>query len=320
MRLSLAVALCSYNGAAFLRAQLESIAAQERAPELLVVVDDASTDDSAEIAREFGRGVQFPVRVVVNERTLGFAANFGRAIALAEGDVVVLCDQDDVWHPAKLARLEAAFARAPEAGVAFSDAELVDAELAPLGERLWDAVGLGPALRQELREGRGFDHLVRRTLVTGATMAFRSRFRDLVLPVPAGVEHDAWIALLVSAVAGMEPVEEPLVLYRQHGGNAIGARRVGLVRRAGRARVLRAQGLRARHARNAAALERLTAWGADAARLQALGDSLEHLQVRMELAEHARTLRLRGVAGELARRRYARFSEGVSSALRDLWA
>ncbi|HEX8363202.1 MAG TPA: glycosyltransferase family 2 protein [Longimicrobium sp.] len=316
----MAVALCTFNGASFLRAQLESIAAQERAPDLLLVVDDASSDDSAEIAREFGRGAAFPVRVVVNEHTLGFAANFGRAIGLAGGDVVVLCDQDDVWHPAKLARMEAAFERAPEAGVVFSDAELVDAELAPLGERLWDAVGLTPARRQALSEGRGFDHLVGRTLVTGATMAFRASFRDLVLPVPAGVEHDAWIALLVSAVAGIEPIAEPLVLYRQHGGNAIGARRVGLVRRAGRARAVRAKGLRARHARNAAALERLTAWGADAALLKTLRDSVEHLQVRMELAGHARTHRLREVAGELARRRYARYSEGVSSALRDLWA
>lgn len=316
----MAVALCTYNGAAFLREQLESIAAQERAPDLLLVVDDASSDDSAEIAREFGRGAAFPVRVVVNERTLGFAANFGRAIGLAEGGVVVPCDQDDVWHPAKLARMEAAFARAPEAGVVFSDAELVDAALAPLGERLWDVVGLTPARRQALAEGRGFDHLVGRTLVTGATMAFRAELRELVLPIPEGVEHDAWIALLASAVAGMEPIAEPLVLYRQHGGNAIGARRMGLVRRAGRARALRARGLRARHVRNAAALERLTAWGADAARLKMLRDSLEHLEVRMELAGHARALRLRGVAGELARRRYARFSEGVSSALRDLWA
>jgi glycosyltransferase involved in cell wall biosynthesis len=316
----MAVALCTYNGAAFLRAQLESIAAQERAPDLLLVVDDASSDDSAQIAREFGRGAAFPVRVEVNERTLGFAANFGRAIGLAEGDVVVLCDQDDVWHPSKLARLEAAFQGAPDAGVVLSDAELVDRELAPLGERLWDAVGLTPARQQAMREGRAFEHLVGRTLVTGAAMAFRTAFRDLVLPIPAGVEHDAWIALLVSAVAGVEVIPEPLVLYRQHGGNAIGARRVGLLRRARRARVLRTAGLRARHVRNAAALERLAAHGASADRLKMLADSLEHLEVRMELAGHARSHRLREVAGELARRRYARYSEGVSSALRDLWA
>lgn len=316
----MAVALCTYNGAAFLRAQLESIAAQERAPDLLLVVDDASSDDSAEIAREFGRGVPFAVRVEVNESRLGFAANFGRAIGLAEGDAVVLCDQDDVWHPAKLARMEAAFQRAPRAGLVVSDAELVDGELVPLGERLWDAVGLTAARQQAMRDGRGFDHLVCRTLVTGAAMAFRTAFRDLVLPIPAGVEHDAWIALLVSAVAEIETIPEPLVLYRQHGGNAIGARRVGLMRRARRARAVRTAGLRARHARNAAALERLSAFGADPARLKMLADSLEHLEVRMELAGHARSHRLREVAGELARRRYARYSEGVSSALRDLWA
>src|SRR5437660_962846 len=96
------VVMCTYNGARYLQAQLDSIARQSTRPDELVVCDDHSTDDTPEIVRRFGSTAAFPVRVHVNEKNLGIHQNFGRAMSLANADVIFLSDQDDVWEPGKI--------------------------------------------------------------------------------------------------------------------------------------------------------------------------------------------------------------------------
>src|ERR1043166_3411462 len=104
--MKLSIALCTYNGAAFLREQLESIAAQTRTPDELVISDDQSTDGTLRLIEEFAETAGFPVRVSVNESNLGTAKNFEKAISLCRGDVIMLSDQDDVWHSDRLESVE----------------------------------------------------------------------------------------------------------------------------------------------------------------------------------------------------------------------
>src|SRR2546423_1214622 len=137
--------MCAYNGAAYLPAQLASIAAQTRLPDELVICDDRSTDATQELLNDFAARAPIPVRVYTNERNLGSRKNFARAIELCAGDLVALCDQDDVWHTDKLRRMEAALAAQPEVGLVFTNAEIVDDETRPLGYQLWDCVHFTPA-------------------------------------------------------------------------------------------------------------------------------------------------------------------------------
>jgi glycosyltransferase involved in cell wall biosynthesis len=312
------VALCTYNGARFVAEQLESIAAQTRLPDLLVVVDDASTDETVGIVRGFAERAPFPVEVHVNASNLGYAANFERAVGLCRGGIIMLCDQDDVWMPAKLERLAAVLEADPEAGGAFSDAVLVDSALRPLGGRLWEAVDFFAGELRGWNAGHEFERLVRGSVVTGATLAFRAPFRERALPLPPGVDHDAWLALVIAATARLVPVPEPLVLYRQHGGNQIGARRLGSAARLMRARRHGALQLRRRRLLCAAALERLqVAGGVPGSRLVLLREALEHLDTRAALPRR-RLLRVRPVLRELAAGRYARQGSGWRSAARDL--
>src|SRR5687767_2196446 len=218
------VAMCTYGGARFVGAQLESIAAQTRPPDELVVCDDRSPDETAAVVERFARTAPFPVRLHVNERNLGTTKNFERAVALCEGGLIALCDQDDVWLPEKLARLEAEFARRPRAALVFSDAEVADEAARPVGRRLWESVRIGRAELERLREGKGLGDLLSGATVTGATAALRASLRRLALPIPDDlpVIHDAWFALLAACVAEVSPVEEPLVLYRCHAGQQVG--------------------------------------------------------------------------------------------------
>lgn len=223
--LNLSVALCSYNGALYLQEQLDSIAAQTLPPAELVVVDDCSSDSTVEIIREFAPRVTFPVKLYVNERNLGSTKNFEKAIRLCEGEIIALADQDDVWRSDKLDQIQKCFAQHPRTGVVFSDAELVDSDSHDLGRRLWAEVGFDDKKKALLRQGHTVEVLLSGWTVTGATMAFRSIFKELVLPVPTDIPmiHDGWIALVIGVVAPVRFIERPLIRYRQHPQQQVGA-------------------------------------------------------------------------------------------------
>jgi len=102
----LSVAMCTYNGEQYLQEQLDSIIAQTRLPNEVVVCDDGSTDATLQILDEFQETAPFPVRIYRNGTRLGPTKNFEKAIKLCSGNVIALSDQDDVWMPHKLERLE----------------------------------------------------------------------------------------------------------------------------------------------------------------------------------------------------------------------
>ncbi len=135
--MTISVAMCTFNGARFLRAQLESIARQRRPPDELVICDDGSSDGSVEILREFAAGASFSIRIFCNEKNLGSTQNFEKAIQLCKGDLIALCDQDDIWLPEKLSRLLQIFEQDSSLGGVFSDADLINENSQEIGKRLW---------------------------------------------------------------------------------------------------------------------------------------------------------------------------------------
>ncbi len=314
------IALGTYNGGQYLREQLESIAAQQRPPDELVICDDCSGDDSVEIVRWFAARASFPVRLQINERRLGSTGNFAKAIALCRGRWIFLCDQDDVWMPQKIARLLQAAAEHPDAGLLFSDVRLVDAARRPLGCGLWEALRFGRRQQRLLNRGDAWKVLVRRNVVTGMTMAFRSEYRPWVLPPAAGWVHDGWIALIVAAVAPCVAIAEPLVEYRQHPGQQIGEKKRNLYQMYLRAKEkgsrdfsLIADNYRAAHDR----LFFLRGELRDPQILAALAEKDKHYRARIRM--RAAGNRLRTVWEELRRRHYWHYSSGWKSLAQDLF-
>jgi glycosyltransferase involved in cell wall biosynthesis len=322
MRLS--VALCTYNGEEYLGEQLDSLAAQTRPPDELVVCDDRSTDRTPEIVRDFATRATFPVSLHVNRDRLGSTPNFERAVGLCRGEVIALCDQDDVWHPRKLRRCEEVFSGDPSVGLVFTDAEVVDTSLRPTGARLWD-VTFDPEERRLMKQGRAFDVLARHNVVTGATMAFRSRFRELALPIPRhdAFIHDGWIALVVAAVSRVEALAEPLVKYRQHARQQIGVAAASSAQdttAAGRALYYEGEAEKLERLRERLLAFKNTQGGASAlldSRLRRAEELAAHYRVRGSVVR-GRFERLPLVLRELLTLRYHRYSKGLSSAALDL--
>jgi len=309
--------MCTYNGGAFLRLQLESILAQSRLPDHLLILDDGSTDDTVWLARQFAASAPFPVRVEENPSTLGFVGNFERALSIVEGDVIVLADQDDVWLPEKLHSIEVAFSGDPELGMIFSDAVVVDRELRPLGFHLWKAMRFSEERQRRVERGDLFEVLLSSSVVTGATCAIHSRLRPTILPFRS-FAHDAWIALVASAVTKTALLREPMILYRQHGGNQIGVEKRGFIDRVKRALMLRQADFVLQLELLTELRQRLASLGDPLpGRRESLEEAIEHFSGRVRLGELDRLSRLPVIAGELRRGRYTRFGNGWRTALRD---
>lgn len=214
--------MCSYNMAPYIGAQLDSLARQNRMPDELVVCDDGSLDETVAIVRRFATLAPFPVWIFENEERLGCNKNFDKAISLCQGDIIFLCDHDDIWRPDKIA-LIADMMQDERTGAAFGDAAVVAADLAPLGFTLWDTCDFNPERRDRFAAGAQFSELMRNNVMQGAAAAFRASFRNAIMPIPKEWQHDYWIALLVSASSEIRFTERCVLEYRQHGRNLIGA-------------------------------------------------------------------------------------------------
>ena len=220
--MKLSVALATFNGERFVEEQLRSIAAQSRRPDEVIVADDASRDATVGIVERVCAEEELPLRLLRGQTQLGVVANFERAITVSEGDVIALCDQDDRWYPQKLAVIEAAFLSAPAPSGVFSDGWIIDDGGRRTGSRLWDEFAFDGAGADFQDQVALLPTLLRRNVVTGATVAFSAASRDLLLPMDPGGLHDVWIAVLLAATGGLRAIPAPLLDYRLHDANVVG--------------------------------------------------------------------------------------------------
>lgn len=328
--MTVSVVLCTYNGSTYLPEQLASIAAQELPPDEVIVCDDCSTDGTLQILQDWASSGPFPVAVSVSPSNLGVIKNFELAIGKASGSIIALADQDDVWHPTKLRLTVQALRANPSLGMVFTDAEVVNESLHPLGYQMWSTRRFRRAEQRLVCQGHAADVLVRRNIVTGATMAFDARFRDLVLPIPQNPihVHDGWIAFLLAAVAKIGFISQPLMQYRQRAGQVIGAHPptgLRMLHHASRSNSLVAnlEAHRATIAWFEQVRERLIQcadrYPPDPHVLNLIDGKIRHLQARLDMPR-SRPARAVFVASQLATLGYHRFSIGVWAAAKDLTA
>jgi hypothetical protein len=317
--MKISIAMCTYKGAQFLREQLDSLLAQHRLPDEVVIRDDASNDETLEILEKFTAVAPFKVDLSVNQTNLGAIRNFENAIDACTGDLIFLCDQDDVWRAEKIEAVEGAFESDPGISLVLSDAELVDSNLAPIGKLLFAELGFNPRIRELAMSGKRFDLLLKRNYFCGAAMAFRSSLKTLIRPIPdtGPLIHDGWIGLMISAVADVTFISQPLLKYRQHSAQQVGLAQVSTLEQVMRAQRTDRRFYTAQGAQLVEALGRLVAHGIDERNERILRQKIEHLNERAALPE-SQLRRLSAVGKEVMSLRYHRYSQGWFSAAKDL--
>ncbi len=317
------VALCTRNGAAFVREQVRSILDQRPAPREIVIGDDASSDETlaiieAVVARYRAEHPEFAIvlRILRRDAPLGVTRNFEQTIAACTGSIVALCDQDDVWPAGRLARLVPLFDDAA-VQLVHTDARLVDAAGADTGQRLLAALEASPREVASLETGDALRVLLRRNLVTGATTLVRRELAERAMPFPDSWVHDEWLAVVAAIGGGLRLVAEPWLDYRQHGGNEIGASAPTWSRRWERLREPRDERTPRLVARSRALLERLDELGASPGQRAAVSRKAAHEGHRAGLPAW-QPLRIPGIVAGVVSGRYTRYSRGAIDVLRDL--
>ncbi|MGI3777102.1 MAG: glycosyltransferase family 2 protein [Janthinobacterium lividum] len=214
-----AILLSTYNGERFLPEQLDSLLAQTHTAWTVFWRDDGSSDGTVAVLDAFARGPGLGRCVALGDARghIGATASFLTLLRGAPpGVVVAFADQDDVWLPHKLARgLEALRGAGDDRpALYFARQILVDERLQRLG------------LSFRLRRAPDFLASLTQNVATGCTMMLNPPAAGLVARsrAPLASLHDWWSYLLVAGADGRLLVDDtPVVLYRQHASNAVGA-------------------------------------------------------------------------------------------------
>jgi len=259
------------------------------------------------------------VRIDTHPHPRGPAQNFSQALSLASGELIALADQDDVWHPDKLATQVAWFGKDPGLLLLHTDALLVDRGGKPTGS-LFASLRVTRTERAALVGGQGIRALLRRNLVTGATVMLRSTLVDVATPIPAGWMHDEWLGLVAALHDGLAWDPAQLIHYRQHDANQVGASSLSAAEAKSRLGERRSVFFAKKRQRNQALIALLEAspdWLLEhsAALLVA---KMEHDQWRAELPDN-RLHRIIPVLGRVPKGHYQRFARGYIDVVRDLW-
>ena len=223
MRVS--IAMCTYNGERFLEEQLQSIFSQSHQIDELIVCDDGSKDKTISILQQFKQKVPFLVKIHINQINLGSSKNFEQCIMMCNGDIILFCDQDDIWMGERVVKTIQYFASNPSQLAVFSNASVIDEDSQFLNTTAWNEVQFTSEKQHQWRSDGSFFVLINGYIVTGATLAIRKEAISEILPIPnlyKELIHDGWIALWLSLKNQIGFMDESLIYYRQYSSQQVG--------------------------------------------------------------------------------------------------
>lgn len=216
----ISIVMATYNGEKYLRKQLVSILGQTYQHFELIVVDDASTDETLSILNEYSV-LDDRIHVFPAEENIGLVANFERGLRLAKGEFIALSDQDDIFRKNKIELLLTALKDHPSRDLVLSDLSLIDENGNHIAHSMWRYSRLKP------KQGKPFRRLLYANFATGCAMMVRRRLLELAIPFPPDCNlHDWWLAVVASSskAGGICLVDKQLTAYRQHGSNVLGTK------------------------------------------------------------------------------------------------
>lgn len=219
------ILLATYNGEAYLSEQIDSIINQSYDNWIMLIRDDGSKDGTLDIIEWYTKKYYNKIFLIKDgKKNLGVCGNFSALLNNSRSDYVMFCDQDDVWIKDKIKitfqkMKEMENTNSPHCPIlVHTDLIVVDRNLEKISSSFWKFSHLNPVVQKT------FSRLLIQNFVTGCTMMINRSLKNLspVIPVSA-MCHDWWLALVACAFGKIESLPTPMVLYRQHQSNEIGA-------------------------------------------------------------------------------------------------
>lgn len=221
-KLTISIVLCTYNGEKYIEEQLDSIINQTRKADEIIIIDDNSTDKTFDILNKYKKK-SASINIFKNNNNVGYIANFSKGISKVRKDIIVLCDQDDIWDVKKLEVIERYFIYNSNTIAVFSDGYIIDENSKCTGTTLWDTVGY--SCNYEAENERILKTMLKQDIVTGATLAFRSLMIEYIIPIDLRYVHDTWIAMIAATQGKLGVIPSKLINYRLHNNQSVGLKK-----------------------------------------------------------------------------------------------
>jgi Glycosyltransferases involved in cell wall biogenesis len=199
----ISVVLCSYNGADFLKEQIDSLLNQSWKPLEIIISDDGSTDQTRDILLSYKNHPN--IQLFFQDKNLGPIKNVEFALGKTKGDFIAFSDQDDIWKPEKV---ESLFGSMNQSLLVYSDSELVNEKGEPLNKKLSDL--------RHMYSGSDSKGFVFSNVVWGHAMMIKRELLQYALPIPENIPHDIWFAYAATVHGGIFYLDKVLTEYRQH--------------------------------------------------------------------------------------------------------
>ena len=207
------VVMCTYNGSRFVAEQIDSICSQTYEQLEIIIVDDASSDNTFDIVKQhFDKDAR--IRAYRNDKNLGFNLNFNKACKLATGDFIAIADQDDIWEKMKIEKLVAKINESPDILLT----HCISARFEEFGKFHMKSHKL-----VNYHAGNDVRNFFLANYISGHNQLLRKELLEKSMPFPGNVYYDWWLAAVASVNGKIEPVPEILVWHRMHDSNATGA-------------------------------------------------------------------------------------------------
>ncbi|SEH76382.1 glycosyltransferase family 2 protein [Epilithonimonas hominis] len=230
---SVAVLLSTYNGAKFLKEQIESIINQDFFEWKLYIRDDGSSDDSIKIIREYVQQYQ-NIYLIADNNNLGSAMSFISMLEKIDCEYYMFCDQDDKWFSNKISfslqKIKVLEKKYNSPALVFSDAMVSDAKLNVINKSFWNYNKSFPTI---LLKNPEFINVY--NCAPGCTIIFNNRLKIMLNDYDNHIiMHDWYIMIKAFQCGYVDCIHEPLMFYRQHINNVVGAEKIsgkGLMRK-----------------------------------------------------------------------------------------
>lgn len=202
------VCLATYNGSKYIEIQISSILKQLNQNDEVIILDDASTDDTLKLIYNFRDS---RIRMIRNPINIGVVKTFERALNKANGDIIFLSDQDDIWLPNKVQKIIEVFQKYPDITLVLGDAQIIDSEGQVTANSFFNIRGkfVADPLSNFIK-----------SKYHGCTLAFRREMLEVFLPFPSDTPmHDIWIGIVNGIYGKAFYIDEPLIQHRRHSSN-----------------------------------------------------------------------------------------------------